>query len=480
MRLLDRYLIRELMMPLGVCIGGFLIFWVGFDLLANLSEFRSLHLKIGDVAELYAHQMPELLITVLPVAMLLALLYALTTHSRHQEITAMRSAGISLGRICLPYLVVGLFASVFLLLLNEVWFPDAVDRVERIKQRHSADRAKRAWRERLVFQNRSAGRNWHLGAFNLASGEMRSPSFREWLPAAAHRSVEAEVVRWTDDSWRGEKVRESVFRDQQDSNPGIRETGFLRLTEFTVTTTDVFSARSEGAIALTNGLLRTNLSGGPSGAVGSWQAVSFSTASNELRGLIFLLPATNRLERYVQAEGAVWTQGGWEFRGVREYLYRFPGDDNPVTRTHPVAVFPDLDESPELIRSEIKVGARNTLKVMRKPRLSVREVIHYLRLHPDLPTSERNYIETQFHARLATPWTCLVVVFIAIPFGVPVGRRNIFYGVAGSIGIAFSYFVLQRVGYALGQSGVVPSWVGAWLPNGAFSLLGLFLGARVR
>lgn len=467
-------------MPLGVCLGGFFIFWVGFDLLGRLSEFRSLHLDVGDVAELYLQQMPDMLITVLPVALLLGLLYALTTHSRHQEITAMRSAGISLVRICVPYLGVGLFASLTLLVLNEVWFPDALDRVDLIKQRHTTGQEKRAWRERLVFQNRSAGRNWHLGAFNLASGEMKSPSFREWLPSAAHRSVAVQVARWTDGSWRGEQVQESIVRDQQDSNPGIRETGVLRLTEFTVSLAEVLSAHSEGTLVLTNGLLRTNLSGGPSAAVGSWQAVSFSDVSNELRGLTFVLPATNRLERYVQADEASWTNGGWEFRGVREYLYRFTGDDNPVTRTLSVAVFPGLDESPEQIRSEIKIGARNALKVMRKPRLSVREVINYMLLHPDLPASERSYIETQFHARLAAPWTCFVVVLIAIPFGVQIGRRNIFYGVAGSIGIAFSYFVLQRVGYALGQSGTVPGWVGAWLPNAAFTSLGLLLGLRAR
>jgi len=51
--------------------------------------------------------------------------------------------------------------------------------------------------------------------------------------------------------------------------------------------------------------------------------------------------------------------------------------------------------------------------------------------------------------------------------------------VAGSIGIAFAYFVLQKFGFALGQSGQVPGWAGAWLPNIVFSLVGIVLTSRV-
>ena len=31
MRLLDRYLLRELLVPFGYCLSGFIIFWISFD-----------------------------------------------------------------------------------------------------------------------------------------------------------------------------------------------------------------------------------------------------------------------------------------------------------------------------------------------------------------------------------------------------------------------------------------------------------------
>src|SRR5438034_11607688 len=103
MRLLDRFLLRELAIPLAYCLAGFLLFWISFDLFSELDDFQENHLLAKDILELYWVRLPDLLMIVLPVAFLLALLYTLASHSRHHEITAMRSAGISLWRICAPY-----------------------------------------------------------------------------------------------------------------------------------------------------------------------------------------------------------------------------------------------------------------------------------------------------------------------------------------------------------------------------------------
>jgi lipopolysaccharide export system permease protein len=89
-------------------------------------------------------------------------------------------------------------------------------------------------------------------------------------------------------------------------------------------------------------------------------------------------------------------------------------------------------------------------------------------------------LETKFHARIAAPWTCLIVVLMAIPFGAQSGRRNLFFGVAGSIFICFGYFVLQEFCLALGMGGYLLPWVAAWLPNLIFAIIGIFLTLRVR
>ncbi len=107
-------------------------------------------------------------------------------------------------------------------------------------------------------------------------------------------------------------------------------------------------------------------------------------------------------------------------------------------------------------------------------------VREYLRNNPGMSADDTAAYQTKFYGRIAAPWTCLVVVLIAIPFGAPSGRRNLFFGVAGSIFIGFAYFVLQRVSLAFGINGHLPGWLAAWLPNVIFALTGIVLTMRVR
>jgi len=128
----------------------------------------------------------------------------------------------------------------------------------------------------------------------------------------------------------------------------------------------------------------------------------------------------------------------------------------------------------------VKISQRLTSRKARGVDLPVSEIFDYLRLHPKPTRVERNWIYTKLHGRLATPWTCLVVVLIALPFGAASGRRNVFAGVAGSIGICFVYFILQQLGLAFGVGGWLPPWLAGWLPNLVFGGLGVWLIARMR
>ncbi|HEY5481050.1 MAG TPA: LptF/LptG family permease, partial [Verrucomicrobiae bacterium] len=74
MRLLDRYLLRELIVPLGYCLWGFLLLWISSDLFRTLGDFQKQGLVARDISEYYLVKLPEFLVLVLPIALLLAML----------------------------------------------------------------------------------------------------------------------------------------------------------------------------------------------------------------------------------------------------------------------------------------------------------------------------------------------------------------------------------------------------------------------
>lgn len=372
MRLLDRYLLRELLMPLGFCLGGFVIFWAAFDLLAHLSEFREAKMTLADMGQYYLLTAPSILAYLLPIGLLLALLYALTQHAKHHELTAMRAAGVSLWRLATPYLAVGFSLSMAVLVINEVVAPPAAARAEELKTRRiSQTEGGAKWVRNVGFTNSRERRRWQIGSYDLEQNTMTKVQVAYPLGDGTLAWLFAESGRYENGNWAFEGVK-----------------------------------------------------------------ILQQIASND--STLYTAIETNRLERR------------------------------------------DFTEPPEAIRSELKISGSIGLRRVKEADIPLQALWDYLRFHPNLSGQNHAWFYTKFHGRLAAPWTCLVVVLIAVPFGAPSGRRNVFVGVAGSIFICFAYFVLMQVGLALGSGGWLPPWLAAWLPNLFFASLGVFLINRVR
>ena len=377
MRLLDRYLLRELLVPLVYCLSGFLLLWIVADLCGELHDLQAHRLSAVEVAQFYLVQVPGFLVFLLPITLLLALLYTLTNHARHHEITAIRAAGVSLWRLCVPYLAVGLLCGAVVFALNELWVPDSDTAAQQIRNRYVLSSSAVLGRKqipKLGFTNFRDRRIWEIGLYNLETSEMLRPV--------------------------------------------------------------VTSTQPDGS------------------------------------------------SLQLHAERAVRVGGVWTFYQASEYKLLAQTGALPVLlfQTN-LLKMPAFSETPEQIKSALRI--RNSLgttsfRDIKKADVPIKELLNYLRLNPNPLPSESAWLYTKLYGRLATPWVCLVVVLIAIPFGAASGRRNVFVGVASSIVICFAFVILQQFCLALGSGGYLPAWLAGWLPNLAFGLAGLWLTARVR
>lgn len=393
MRLHDRYLFRELLTPLAYCLGGFLVFWISYFFFSELDTMQEHKLNLFDAIEYAAAMTPGFFVMVLPITLLLALLYALTHHSRHHELTALRAAGVSLWRLCAPYFVVGLLASGIYFVLNEVAVPRAASWSEDILNRH------------VQISDDDA-------------------------PAAVDTSKKPGA--------RAKMVKKSGAKTKF-SNIGFR-----------------------------------------SGANHIWQIGEYDSVAKTMVNPNVTWTLPDGSWRSMRAERCERTNNVWMFYNAQMFAQSGTrGNLQPSFSTNSISLA-ELDETPKQILSDIKLSDSQTLRGSRSADIPLKDLRDYLRLHPSLPSADAHALLTKYYGRLAAPWTCFVVVLIAIPFGAQSGRRNLFFGVAGSIFICFAYFVLQQVSLAFGLSGQLPPWLAAWLPNLFFALAGAVLILRTR
>lgn len=220
MRLLDRYLLRELLVPLAYCLCGFLIFYIAFDLIFQIHQYLEKQMTFLDIVEYYVLTLPELLAEqVMPVSLLLALLYALTNHSRHNELTAMRAAGVSLWRLALPYFGVGAAFGVIVFFISEYWLPPSAERAKYVLERRQNTRLNRDWYPGLDFYNAIDRCHWLSGPFNLKTSEMRQPKVTWDSTNGSSRMIDADRAIFANGQW--------TFFNARVWDRGSNDIGFL-------------------------------------------------------------------------------------------------------------------------------------------------------------------------------------------------------------------------------------------------------------
>ncbi len=84
-------------------------------------------------------------------------------------------------------------------------------------------------------------------------------------------------------------------------------------------------------------------------------------------------------------------------------------------------------------------------------------------------------------ARLATPFSNLIMAFLGIPFALKKGRgTSLAIGISIALAIGLTYYLLQSFLMAFGYAAALPPAVAAWAPNLLFLLLGVWLLLSVR
>lgn len=212
-----------------------------------------------------------------------------------------------------------------------------------------------------------------------------------------------------------------------------------------------------------------------------WMLNGFNVNTAEIQGAHIQWQSEGGNREELIAETGRWESNAWVFEHVTRFTFPPGVAVIPVQVRTNRLVMTDFPETPAHIQSEVKISQLlGSRKKSRQVQLSLREIRTYRELHAHLSPGFDALLRTWFHDRLASPWTCLVVVLIAIPAGAGSGRRNVFVGVAATVFLAFAFFVVKEFSLALGAGGYVAPWLAAWAPNLVFAGSGLAALTRVR
>jgi lipopolysaccharide export system permease protein len=136
MRILDRYIFRELVGPFIFGVAAFTsIMFAGKELFKVTELLAEYHAPLTTAVQLILLHMPSLVVITLPMAMLLAALLGFGRLSGDSETVALFASGVSLYRIAVPVTIMAIGVTALSFVLNEIIAPSTNSRHEAIMRR---------------------------------------------------------------------------------------------------------------------------------------------------------------------------------------------------------------------------------------------------------------------------------------------------------------------------------------------------------
>ena len=133
MPIIFRYLLREYAKIFLMCFSGLMTIYLVIDFFEKVRRFLNFDARWVDVLSYFALKIPAISFQIIPLAVLMATLLTLGLLSRNNEITALRSCGISLPWIASPFLTFAVIMTLVLLWFSSTIIPLATSKAEEIR-----------------------------------------------------------------------------------------------------------------------------------------------------------------------------------------------------------------------------------------------------------------------------------------------------------------------------------------------------------
>lgn len=125
MKLYRRYLAKEISAAVLLVLVAFLALFSFFDLIGELRDVGKGDYQFRHAVAYILLRVPGRIYELMPIAVLIGALYALTTLARHSEITVLRASGLSTGRLLATLLQIAAVFGLVTLLVGELVTPAA-------------------------------------------------------------------------------------------------------------------------------------------------------------------------------------------------------------------------------------------------------------------------------------------------------------------------------------------------------------------
>lgn len=205
MRILDKYILKEIVMTFlfGIC--AFSAVFLGSGTLFRVAQYITEYgASFSIVARLVIYSLPGIVVWTFPMSILLSALLTFGRLSGNSEIIAMKSCGISFKRLMMPVVIFSFFISIFTIAFNEYAVPASNQSYSDLVRYEIKGNIAPASQEHIIIKQISQGniqRLVYARSYNSQTNRLEGISIQEFSDDKMQRVENAQYAQWEGNEW---------------------------------------------------------------------------------------------------------------------------------------------------------------------------------------------------------------------------------------------------------------------------------------
>ncbi len=197
---LDRYLFADFTGPFLFSVAGFLIIGIVDIIFALVDLFVNSGVSIGIITRLLLYKIPAILVLFLPMSAIFSTMLLMVRMAKENELTVIRTSGISIFRVITPILAFGIIVSILSWSINEFVTP-WTNRISDHLIRTTIQKKPPPKVVDNVFFKDTGNRYFYIESVNIKNGNMNNLMMFEKTSNRFPRIVTAKKASWDNEHW---------------------------------------------------------------------------------------------------------------------------------------------------------------------------------------------------------------------------------------------------------------------------------------
>lgn len=537
MKILSRYVLREHLGPLAFALTALTSLLLLNFIAKRFGDLVGKGLPTAVIAEFFMLAIPFTVAMTLPMACLVAVLYAFSRLASESEITALKASGVSMNRIMAPVLGGATVLAIAMVFFNDVILPEANHRLRILQTDIGRTKPTFALREQVINDvipgrlflraariDKASSRMYEVVIYDFGDGSKRRTIVADSgdlsllegtgdLSLVLYHGTMTEIptaqptqlsrLSYAKDRITVRGVANSFSRDSADSFKSEREMGVCEMQK------QVFSAekdlyRESRSSAM---LQRRAMKALTRGVVDSLRPVDTLRTPSPGIGRYYCEATTaltaffNRGDSTTKGRGTPTNAPVTSSPTIAPIVT--PNDKATVTVQAGAATSAAAPAPAANAASTAAPGATQALPVtppssgiinVEQPpqqllpiatvtpsmaSTGIGSIIEQTIQRGSIARSTWSQYEVEIHKKFSLAVACIVFVLLGAPIALRFPRGGVGLVIGASLGVFALYYVCLIAGESMADDGVLPPWVAMWGANLIFTLVGVLLYARM-